>query len=173
LVSVGEKHIDLLEPNGESSTLDFDVLCLCTGASYCAPWRAKDDVFATGEDRQKEFQQVHEQIKAAKTILCIGAGPTSIETAGYLKQTFPEKEISICCRGDKVLSKYHGAHDKAFAAIKRAGVNILLNSKFEDGKCGCKEFDCNLDCSGFKFAGPSEYMKEHFSDCICKKTGQI
>jgi NADH dehydrogenase FAD-containing subunit len=69
---------------------------LCTGANYCAPWRSDESNLESYDDREKEIGEVNQKFKDSKSILCIGAGSTGIEMAGYLKDSFPEKKIGIC-----------------------------------------------------------------------------
>jgi len=38
---------------------------------------------------------LREDIKKAKSVLCIGAGPTGVESAGYLKDAYPDKTIGV------------------------------------------------------------------------------
>ena len=79
--------------------ISYDVLCLATGATYVSPWRTNEDEFVGTESREQEIQEMHQRIQNAKSVCCVGTGPTSLESAGYLKETFPHKEIAVCCRG--------------------------------------------------------------------------
>jgi NADH dehydrogenase FAD-containing subunit len=45
----------------------------------------------------------NQKIKDAKSVLCVGAGSTGIEMAGYLKDSFPDKKVGICQRGNILL----------------------------------------------------------------------
>jgi NADH dehydrogenase FAD-containing subunit len=43
-VKHAENKIEICYPDGEKTeTVEYDVLCVCTGANYCGPWRAKED----------------------------------------------------------------------------------------------------------------------------------
>jgi len=42
-------------------------------------------------DREAEFTKVREDIRKANSVLCIGAGPTGVETSSYLKEAYPKK----------------------------------------------------------------------------------
>lgn len=59
------------------------------------------------------------------------------------------------------------------AELKKAGVEVLLNHPLKDGKVGGKDFDCLLNCAGYSFSGPGEYMKDQLAETVCKKSGQI
>lgn len=106
-----ENKISIALPDGEKTeTIDYDVLCICTGANYCGPWRAADDKCDTLAERNEEFTKVKEAISASKSVLCIGAGDTGVETAGWLKEHHPDKVIGISMRGDTILKGIKGAH---------------------------------------------------------------
>jgi hypothetical protein len=50
-------------------------------------------------------------------------------------------------------------------------VEIITGKGFDgNDKMG---FDCVVDCRGFKYLGPSEYMQNNMAECVDKKTGQI
>jgi len=74
------------------------------------PWRANDDSMATVEERDAEVKEYREKCRLAKSILCIGAGATGIETASYLKETWTEKTVGICQRGNVMMPDIPGAH---------------------------------------------------------------
>ena len=95
-----------------------------------SPWRSGDDEFSTFESKEKEYQDINNKVQAAKTICCVGTGPTSLEVAGYLKEAYPDKDVSVCCRGNTVLAKFPGAHDVAVKVLAKAGVNVLTGHPY-------------------------------------------
>jgi hypothetical protein len=110
-------------------------------------------------------------MKEASSILCVGAGPTGLESAGYLKEFYPEKKIGICQRGAKLLPVFEGAHEMISGIFKKLGVEVHTGTSFsEDNKMG---YEFILDCRGFKYLGPTEYMQGSMAECIDKKSGQI
>ena len=50
-------HVELPE-TGDKEFLAYDVLCICTGASYVSPWKAHDESMANMDDRQEEYESV-------------------------------------------------------------------------------------------------------------------
>ena len=50
---------------GDKDFIAYDILCICTGASYVSPWRAHDESMANMEDRKDEFENVRDEIKRA------------------------------------------------------------------------------------------------------------
>ena len=52
-------------------------------------------------------------ISEAESVLCVGGGPTGIESACYIKETYPDKHVGICQSGPTLLPKLYGAHQIA------------------------------------------------------------
>lgn len=106
-----ENKVEVQSPDGTTNEMmNYDVLCISTGANYCAPWRPDDAICDSLKDRDDEFAQVRKDMKETASILCIGAGETGLETAGWMKEHYPEKEIGVCMRGDTILRGVDGAH---------------------------------------------------------------
>lgn len=105
-------HVELPE-TGDKEFIPYDVLCVCTGSSYVSPWRAHDESMANLDDRREEFETVRRNVRNNKSILCVGGGPTGVQTAAYIKETMPYKTVGICQRGEKLLPHLNGAHDIA------------------------------------------------------------
>jgi len=169
-----ENKINICLPDGEKTeTLDYDVLCICTGANYCGPWRAAHDVCDTLAQRNADFNEVKDKIAASKSVLCIGAGDTGVETAGWLKENNPDKVIGICMRGDTILKAIKGAHKVAEKQLREMDIQIHYNAKHsEDSKVkhnDTDEYEYYLDCSGLKYKGPTEFFKDSL-DFLDKKS---
>jgi len=105
-------------------------LVIATGASYCGPWRDKPEVLSTYESRKEEFATVRKAINEAPSILCVGAGPTGLETAGYLKERFPDKTVGVALRGKTLLPSYNGGHDKTEVLLKELGIQIKYETPY-------------------------------------------
>lgn len=60
------------------------------------PWRSEDNSMMSMEQRDTEVKEFRDKLKAAKSILCIGAGATGCESACYIKDTWPDKKVGIC-----------------------------------------------------------------------------
>ena len=124
---------------------------------YPAPWRSGDDQLAAFEDRQKECDEFRKTVLASKRILCVGAGSTGCEVAGYTKELYPDKTVGICHKGDVILSDLPGCHDAAEEAFKALGIEVLHNTPYsEDLK---KEWDVVIDCRGMQIFGPRLFLQ--------------
>lgn len=159
---VDEKQVELAYPDGKSGTLEYDVLLLTTGSSYNSPWRAADDKIPTTAEREEEYRKVREDIKAASSVLCVGAGPAGVEAAGWIKEVYPEKTVGICMRGDKILARFNNAHAVAEGILKKIGVECHYNVNYSEGAAvktaAGSNFEYVLDCRGFKYNGPKQYL---------------
>ena len=172
-----ENKIEVELPDGSARELiDYDVLCISTGANYCAPWRPDDFVCDTLKGRDEEFAEVRAAMKETPSILCIGAGETGLETAGWMKEAYPEKVIGVCMRGDTILRGVDGAHKVAEKHLKEMDINIHYHYTHSHGQklkySQTGEYDYYLDCTGLKFTGPTDFFKSQL-DVLDKKTNQI
>jgi pyruvate/2-oxoglutarate dehydrogenase complex dihydrolipoamide dehydrogenase (E3) component len=108
-------------------------------------------------------------MKAASSILCVGAGPTGLETAAYLKEFYPDKKVGICQRGPKLMPAFENAHGILTRIFKKIGVEVHTGKEYDgNDKMG---YDFVLDCRGFRYLGPSEFMQGDMAQCVDKKTG--
>lgn len=169
-----ENKVEIELPDGSSrEMLDYDVLCISTGANYCAPWRPDDAICDTLKDRDEEFAQVRKDMKETASILCIGAGETGLETAGWMKEHYPSKVIGVCMRGSTILRGVDGAHQVAENHLKEMDVNIHYNTTLKGGDKvkynDTDEYTYYLDCTGLKFDGPKDFFKDTL-DVLDKKT---
>ena len=126
--------IEVENTSEKREKISYDVLAICTGANFCLPWSGKFDSLDTAAGRQAEFDKVREDINSANSILCVGAGSTGIETAGYLKEKHPDKKIGIALRGNVICKNLNGAHKVAEKLLTEMGVVIHYNSEIRDGK---------------------------------------
>jgi NADH dehydrogenase FAD-containing subunit len=97
---------------------------------------------------------VSEKVKESQTVLCVGAGPTGLETAGYIKETYPEKRVAVCLRGEKLMPSYFKAHNVVEKVLKQADIEILYNTPYSEDSTLNSEFQLVLDCRGFKYSAP-------------------
>lgn len=52
-------------------------------------------------------------------------------------------------------------------------MQLHLETNYEDGCPISQHYDYVLDCRGFKYTGPQNYMHAELSNCIDKMTGQV
>ena len=126
---------------------------------------------ANMDDRQEEFDNMRNEVRRSKSILCVGAGPTGVQTASFIKEKYPTKKVAICQRGEKLLPKIPGAHDIAHRILNQIGVQLYLETNYESGCPISLQYDYILDCRGFKYSGPQQYMQAEMEQCLDRMTG--
>ncbi|KAH8668652.1 putative apoptosis-inducing factor [Xylariales sp. PMI_506] len=98
------KQLTVSQSDGKGTTkLHYDLLILGTGTSTKGntPLKSKGSTEATKE----ALHEYYAKIKASKTILVAGAGPTGVEIAGELGAVYgSSKEIILITTGSRVLS---------------------------------------------------------------------
>jgi NADH dehydrogenase FAD-containing subunit len=98
------KTVTISTPKGDR-TQAYDILIIATGAHSVGdvPWKASLSGYQATVDT---LHKIQEQVKAAKTIVVGGAGPTGVETSGELGYEYgKDKEITLVC-SMPILSSY-------------------------------------------------------------------
>ena len=176
-IQVDQNMVVIETPSGEMESVQFDVLVLSTGSSYNQPWRGDDDKMHTTAERQNDWNKIRLDVKDAKSVLCIGGGPTAIESAAFIKSKYPDKPVGLATRGDALLSNMNQQSQRnAFQLLKKAGVDVFLNTNYFNGAQisipgGNDTYDYILECAGFKFWGPTKFMQGLLIECLDRKTG--
>ena len=168
-----ENSIEVEDTEGAKSKISYDCLVIVTGASMVGPWRSEDDSMKSMEQRDQDVREFREKLKAAKSILCIGAGATGCESACYIKDTWPKKKVGICQRGNVMMPDIEGAHDIIKDYMKKIDVVYHHDSSFKEGEGVAAEYEAHVDCRGFRYDGPRKFMQGDLAQCVDGKTGQI
>jgi NADH dehydrogenase FAD-containing subunit len=167
-VLAAQNLVEVTNPEGKVEQVSYDALVISSGASYVSPWRGQDKCLSMAE-RESEVKEIREKMKAASSILCVGAGPTGLETASYLKEYYPNKRIGICQRGQKLLPAFPNAHSVLMESFKKLDIKVITGKAFsEDDKMG---YEYIVDCRGFKYLGPKDFMQGPMAECVEPKTG--
>ncbi|KAL3530325.1 hypothetical protein ACH5RR_009647 [Cinchona calisaya] len=137
-------------------------------------------VIATGHDdplpkfrneRLAEYQEDNEKIKAARSIVVVGGGPTGVELAAEIAVDFPEKKVTLVHDGPRLL-EFIGpkASNKTLDWLKTKNVDVKLQQSIEmdrssDGSNAYItsshekiEADCHFLCTGKPLG--SAWLKE-------------
>ncbi|GLT48661.1 hypothetical protein SLA2020_222710 [Shorea laevis] len=142
---------EVLTADGES--IAYDYLVIATGH--------KDSVPKTRAERLDLYKAENEKIKAARSILIVGGGPTGVELAGEIAVDFPDKKVTIVHKGPRLL-EFIGfkAAKKTLDWLKSKNVEVKLeqsvnlNSVSDGGKVyqtsagETIEADCYFLCTG-------------------------
>lgn len=92
-------------------------------------------------------------------MLCIGGGPTGVEAASYIKETYIDKRVGLCQKGDKLIPDHPGAHDVAHRILNKIGVAIHMETPYSTEDPIDRSYEYKLDCRGFRFTGPSKFLQ--------------
>ncbi|KAL4945483.1 hypothetical protein BDV06DRAFT_230855 [Aspergillus oleicola] len=131
VLCVGGEGVDGLEKQ-----ISYDVLVLCTGSDTktATPFKSRGSTEAT----KKALHDYQKRIKAAKTILVVGGGPTGVEVAGELASEYgSEKKIILAASTAHVLpgpSRPASVSKAAESQLRALNVELRLNTKVEDEK---------------------------------------
>lgn len=93
------------------------------------------------EERDADVKEFREKLKAANSILCIGAGATGCESACYLKDTWPDKKIGICQRGNVMMPDIPGAHELIKNYLEEIKVTYHHDTAFREGEGVALEYE--------------------------------
>ncbi len=111
----------------DGQRVDADYIVLATGSSNLAPFRA-----AAGDidELRANNDRWHQALKAAKTVLIIGAGAVGTELAGEIAYAQPEKKVSLVS-SDATL--FPGNPAKLGRSLQdkltRMGVEVILGAR--------------------------------------------
>ena len=125
------KTVTITTSTGEEK-LVYDILVLGTGSrtpSEAVPWKQS----LKGSDVTKEtLHKVQEQVKAAKSIILGGGGPTAVETSGELAFEYKKtKDITIITAGPQLMdgSMPKKIADAAESQLSSMGVKVVKGKK--------------------------------------------
>jgi apoptosis-inducing factor 2 len=123
-----------VEPNrvvlssGEEIAADYIVLA--TGSSY--PFPAKTDHVDTHRAK-KQILETHDALAQAGRVLLVGAGPVGIELAGEIKETWPEKSITLLDTAGVIMGGPFKSElrEELQRQLDQLGVEVLLDSALQ------------------------------------------
>lgn len=124
---VEEQRISL--DTGEQITADFIVLA--TGASY--PYPAKFDI-TDRETALARLAETHSELRAASSVLVLGAGTVGLEVVGEIVSAWPDKAVTVVEPGDDVVG---GRYPEPFRAeirrqLRDLGVDLRLGTRLAE-----------------------------------------
>ncbi|XP_027082938.1 uncharacterized protein [Coffea arabica] len=108
----------------EGRLVAYDYLVIATGHD--------DPLPKIRNERLTEYQAENEKIKAARSILVVGGGPTGVELAAEIAVDFPEKKVVLVHDGPRLL-EFIGpkASDKTLGWLKNKNVEVKLQQSVE------------------------------------------
>ncbi|KAL2785908.1 putative apoptosis-inducing factor [Aspergillus keveii] len=119
------------QPGEKKIEVAYDTLVLCTGSDtkVATPFKSRGSTQAT-KSALHEYQRL---VKAAKTILVVGAGPTGVETAGELAFEYgSSKKIILASATPTILpgpNRPPSVPKTAESQLRSLNVDVRLNTK--------------------------------------------
>src|SRR3989344_3234719 len=119
---ITKKEIILSKKNQK---IRFDYLVITLGSSYSPPIKEKDLVIVT---RINHLRDYYKQLEKSQKIVIIGGGIVGIELAGEIITKYPNKEITIIHKNNKLMERNHAkAISYADKFLKKKGVKFIFN----------------------------------------------
>jgi apoptosis-inducing factor 2 len=120
------------DAGGAEVAVPYDLLVIATGCTYPFPSKPAADDSATAK---AQLVGVAAAIRAASVITVVGGGPTGIETAGELKNDFPDKAVHLVHSGATLISGEANRfvspvlRERVLANLRGLGVQVHLNAR--------------------------------------------
>ncbi|MEM8617974.1 MAG: FAD-dependent oxidoreductase [Pseudomonadota bacterium] len=109
-----------------------DYIVLATGASNGGIFKPADESIDAFRDAQSK---VEAQIKAAKSIVIVGAGAVGTELAGEIAHAYPDKTLSLVSADAALFPDFPGKLGAGLAQrLKAMGVDVVLGARVTDLK---------------------------------------
>lgn len=109
--------------------IEADYVVLASGSTYPFPAKYSSSASAVIKAR---LDQLHANLRAARSVMLVGGGTVGIEFAGELAHTFPELEITIVEKADTILGT-PGYSDELRAEIasqlEELGIRVITGSE--------------------------------------------
>ncbi len=109
--------------------IEADFIVLATGSTY--PFPAKYSS-AKAQVAKARLEQLHENLRGARSVLLVGGGTVGIELTGELAHAFPDLEITIVEKEADILSTpgYSEAlRENISAQLEDLGVKVITGSE--------------------------------------------
>ena len=135
-INVEGSTVEVLRNDGRTAVLGYDQLVIATGSQMRSDLPFKP--LGKHEETLDALHALQDQIKAAKSIVVAGGGPTGVETAGELAAAYGmEKQITLVIMEDHVLHASQALPSVVQTVeqdLQKLGVKLLRNAKVENAK---------------------------------------
>ncbi|KAJ3212446.1 hypothetical protein HDU67_003840 [Dinochytrium kinnereticum] len=113
---------------GKTNQVPYEYLIYAAGASHPEPTSLSETNGREEAIGRLKFYQ--DKIRAATKVLVCGGGAAGIETACEIKETYPEKEVTLVHSRERYMLTYrHQLHQRAFEILKGYGVKQVLGER--------------------------------------------
>ena len=102
----------------------YEYLVVATGSNYTMPTRLNESQTST----VSMLKQMQADVRKAKHVVVVGAGPTGIEMVGEVTSLYPDKKVTLVNRTARMFPTYgKSLHNAIMSLLTRAHVRILFN----------------------------------------------
>lgn len=109
---------------GQSKDLSYDILVIASGTRN-GFWRT--ETMSDMETVERNLTRQSDALRAAQNIAIVGAGPTGVSVASNTKDRFPDKEVHLVFRQEKILTGY-APKTQTFLTQKLIDQDVILHS---------------------------------------------
>jgi len=135
--------IEAVDHNVKETTIPYDHLIIATGTRDWNPFQAprsssREDQLAvvapfkphgTTEETLSGLKTWGDKIAKSNTIILVGAGPTGVELAGEVKETYPNKKVILVTSGNILPMLQPRVSLIAKKLLEKLGVDVRMNTK--------------------------------------------
>jgi len=154
--------------------IDFDYAVIASGSSYPSFQIGKSSSALNLEQRNLHFEQENKKLVKASNIVIIGGGPVGVELAGEIADYYPEKNITLIQKSERLLNGFRQkTSDTAHKLLSKLGVRVLLNDTLGENINGeyvtensqqVLPADLIYNCVGVKIN--TDWLSRHFAHAI-------
>mmetsp|Transcript_23160 Transcript_23160/g.54942 ORF Transcript_23160/g.54942 Transcript_23160/m.54942 type:complete len:395 (-) Transcript_23160:110-1294(-) len=173
----------LMDPSGQTKTIDFDVCVVATGANSSWKGMGRDlpttPDAAKAESRLVAMKQEGERLMNAKSVVVVGGGLIGTELAGdlagYAKKAEKTPKITLVHSGEFLCNTHMSvaAGNAVQTQLEDLGVEIVLNEKAEETSSGKvtltksnKVIDAEVVIKTIGFVPVNDFIKDSFPDAL-------
>ena len=126
MTAATEEAVVMRDAEGTESQIPFDYLILAVGSTYADPIKplASEPTLA---ERASSWNDAAAKLRAANTVIIVGAGPVGVELAGEILTVYPDKALTFVDMAPTILPGFDEAaasYTKAWFAARGAEMRL-------------------------------------------------
>ncbi|KAL1405183.1 hypothetical protein Q8F55_008808 [Vanrija albida] len=110
-----------------AAEIPFDYVVVATGTRLTPPGSMPSDDKGPAVAYFRDYQA---RVRSADSVVLVGGGAVGIQMAADLKETFPDKKVTLVHSRERVMPKFHAQfHDLVKERFDELGVRLVTNSR--------------------------------------------
>ena len=124
-VKVGKGDVTISPADSEfGESVPYEYLVMATGSNYTMPTRLSKSQTST----VSMLKQMQADVRKAKHVVVVGAGPTGIEMVGEVTALYPNTKVTLVNRTSRMFPTYGiSLHNAIMSLLTAAHVHIMFN----------------------------------------------